>query len=98
MTKAELIEKVSASTKISKRDVHAVVEGFLDAIGCTIKKGEQVTLVGFGTFGTVHRKARVGRNPQTGKTLNIPAKMVPKFSPGKGLRESVNEKKATKKK
>ena len=90
MTKTELIEKVSESSKISKEDVHAVIEGFLGAIEDSLKKGEKVALVGFGTFEVVKREARTGRNPQTGLALSIPAKTVPKFSAGKTFREAMN--------
>jgi DNA-binding protein HU-beta len=98
MNKTELIEKVAKSSKLSKKDVHAVVDGFLKSIEASMKKGEKVTIVGFGTFGTVSRKARIGRNPKTGKEIKIAAKTAPKFSPGKALRESVNSKAAPKKK
>ena len=90
VTKTELIEKVSESSKISKKDVHAVIEGFLGAIEDSLKKGEKVALVGFGTFEVVKREARTGRNPQTGLALSIPAKTVPKFSAGKAFREAMN--------
>nr|WP_082317921.1 HU family DNA-binding protein [Leptospirillum ferriphilum] len=86
----KLIEKVSESSKISKKDVHAVIEGFLVAIEDSLKKGEKVALVGFGTFETIKREARIGRNPQTGIALIIPAKTVPKFSAGKAFREAMN--------
>ena len=98
MNKTELIEKVAKSSKLSKKDVHAVVDGFLKSIEASMKKGEKVTIVGFGTFGTVSRKARTGRHPKTGKEIKIAAKTAPKFSPGKALRESVNSKAAPKKK
>ncbi|EQD80429.1 MAG: HU family DNA-binding protein [Leptospirales bacterium] len=98
MNKTELIEKVAKSSKLSKKDVHSVVDGFLKSIEASMKKGEKVTIVGFGTFGTVQRKARTGRNPKTGKEIKIAAKTAPKFSPGKALRESVNSKAAPKKK
>jgi DNA-binding protein HU-beta len=97
MNKTELIEKVAKSSKLPKKDVNAVVGGLLNAIESSMKKGEKVTIVGFGTFGTVLRKARTGRNPKTGKEIKIPSKTAPKFSPGKALRESVNVKGAKKK-
>jgi len=65
------------------------VDATLSAISDALGKGEKVTLVGFGTFSVLKRKARRGRNPQTGKTLQIPAKKVPKFAAGKGLKEAV---------
>ena len=89
MNKAELVEEVSGEVDLSKRETQKVVDAFVGTIGDTLAAGERVALVGFGTFGVRERKARTGRNPQTGATLQIPAKRVPKFNPGKGLRERV---------
>jgi len=89
MNKAELIEEVAGKTGLTKKDVGVVLDAFIETVGDTLSKDEKVTLVGFGTFQVVQRKARRGRNPQTGKELQIPAKKVPKFVPGKGLREKV---------
>jgi len=89
MNKAELVEEVSSQTgltkKTSREGVNAVISAMTDSLG----REEKVTLVGFGTFRVMERKARRGRNPQTGKELEIPAKKVPKFRPGKSLREAV---------
>jgi DNA-binding protein HU-beta len=90
MTKTELIASVSESSNLSKKDVQAVVDGFLAAIENSLKNGEKVALVGFGTFETAKREARTGRNPQTGLALDIPAKTVPKFSAGKTLRDALS--------
>jgi len=73
----------------SKKKAEEAVTCVLDTITKTLKKGQSVTLVGFGTFSVGRRKARIGRNPQTGKEIKIPAKKVPKFSPGKALKNAV---------
>ena len=90
MNKTELVASVSESSNLSKKDVQAVVDGFLAAIENSLKNGEKVALVGFGTFETAKREARTGRNPQTGHALEIPAKTVPKFSAGKTLRDALS--------
>jgi len=89
MNKAELVEEVSSKVGITKKDAGKVVDAVTETITNTLKKGEKVTLVDFGTFQLIERKARKGINPQTKKTIQIPAKKVPKFRPGKGLREKV---------
>ena len=89
MNKAELAEEVSTETGLTKAASGRVVSGITDAITDALARGERLTLVGFGTFQAVARKARRGRNPQTGGTVQIPAKKVPRFKPGKGLREAV---------
>jgi len=89
MNKAQLIEEVSDKTGLTKKDVGIVLDAVIETIANSLKKGEKVTLVGFGTFQVMQRKARKGRNPQTGKAIQIPAKKVPKFMPGKGLRENM---------
>ena len=89
MNKAELIEEVVGKTGLTKKDVGLVVDALMEAISNTLEKGEKVTLVGFGTFQTTQKKSRRGRNPQTGEEIQIPAKKVPKFVPGKNLREKV---------
>lgn len=90
MNKTELVASVSESSNLSKKDVQAVVDGVLAAIENSLKNGEKVALVGFGTFETVKREARTGRNPKTGLALEIPAKTVPKFSAGKALRDALS--------
>lgn len=90
MNKSELVDAVAASADISKAAAGRAVDAVVDAITDTLKKGEQVTLIGFGTFAVKERSARTGRNPQTGATINISAAKVPGFKPGKGLKDAVN--------
>ncbi len=88
MNKGDLISEVSKVVS-TKKEAQAAVDAVFDTIRETLKKGEDVTLVGFGTFKVVKREARKGRNPQTGKEMQIAAKKVPKFTPGKTLKEAV---------
>ena len=88
MNKADLIEEVAKVT-CSKKEAVLALGAMLAAIQKTLKKGNDVTLVGFGTFKISKRKARVGRNPQTGKAIKIAAKKVPVFKAGKGLKDAV---------
>jgi len=88
MNKADLIEEVAKVT-CSKKEAVLAVDAVLAAIQKSLKKGSAVTLVGFGTFDVKKRKARVGRNPQTGKEIKIAAKKVPVFKAGKGLKDAV---------
>jgi len=88
VNKAELIEAVSKST-CTKAEATEAVNAVFDNISKALKKGDSVTLVGFGTFVVKKRKARIGRNPQTGKEIKIAAKKVPAFKPGKELKETV---------
>mgnify|MGYP000900650378 CR=1 FL=1 len=88
MNKAELIEEIAKAT-CSKKEAEAALGATLEAIKKALKKGDSVTLVGFGTFSVNKRKARKGRNPQTGEAIKIAAKKVPVFKAGKGLRDSV---------
>lgn len=90
MNKAELASEVSGEVGLSKRETQKVIDAIIETIGDTLAAGEKVTLVGFGTFGVRQRKARTGRNPQTGATIQITARKVPKFVPGKNLREKVS--------
>jgi len=89
MNKAELIEEVASQTGLAKRTSGKAVDAVVSAISDCLAKGEKVTLVGFGTLRVTKRKARVGRNPQTGESINIPAKKLPKFVPGKNLKNKV---------
>jgi len=89
MNKGELIVQIAGKLGITKKDVANVVDAFIETVTDTLSKGERIILVGFGTFQVRERKARKGRNPQTGKVIQIPAKKVPKFVPGKSLREKV---------
>ncbi len=83
MNKAELIEKIAKDASITKTQANLVIDSFTGAVTATLKKGDKVTLVGFGTFSVTARAARVGRNPQTGAALKIKARKVPKFKAGK---------------
>ena len=89
MTKTKLIASVSESSTLSQREVRAVLDRVLSEIEISLKKGEKVALTGFGTFKTVQRKARTGRNPRTGAPLKIPARAGLKFFPGKSLRKTI---------
>lgn len=90
MTKAELVDKMSKDAKITKVAAAAALESFTDSVTKALKKKDgKVTLVGFGTFQKNRRKARKGRNPQTGDVIKIKARNVVKFKPGKKLREAV---------
>ena len=91
MTKAELIGKVAQSSTVSKAVSEKVINAVIQNIEKALSGGKTVTLVGFGTFTTTQRKARKGRNPQTGKEINIAASTVPKFRPGKNLRDAVKK-------
>ena len=90
MNKAELIEAMAKAADCTKTQAGAALDGFTDAVTATLKKGDKVTLVGFGTFSVSKRAARVGRNPQTGKEIKIAASKVPAFKAGKGLKQAVN--------
>jgi nucleoid DNA-binding protein len=89
MTKAELISKMAAGAKISKTAAGKALDTFVESIKASLKKEERVTLVGFGTFAISKRTARKGRNPRTGKEINIPARKVPKFTAGKAFKEAM---------
>jgi DNA-binding protein HU-beta len=89
MTKDELIEKVASGAGLSKADAARVINATIESITSALKKGQSVTLVGFGTFKISKRKARKGRNPRTGETITIKAAKVPKFTAGKGLKDAV---------
>ncbi|WP_221793565.1 HU family DNA-binding protein [Aquisediminimonas sediminicola] len=90
MNKQELIGAVAEATGLTKTDAGKAVEGVFDAITGALKKGDEVRLVGFGTFAVTKRKASTGRNPRTGEPMNISASTQPKFKPGKGLKDAVN--------
>ena len=89
MTKDELIEKVASGASLSKADAGRVINTTIDSITSALKKGQSVTLVGFGTFKISKRKARKGRNPRTGEVINIKAAKVPRFTAGKGFKDAV---------
>jgi DNA-binding protein HU-beta len=90
MNKAELIVRVARDAGLTKADAGRAIDAFLENVGKTLKRGEKVTIVGFGSFGVGRRRARDGRDPRTGAPIRIAARRVPKFSPGKELRELVS--------
>ena len=90
MNKAQLIEQVAKKLGTSKSKAADAVEAVIDPIKASLKKGQKVQLVGFGSFSVRKRKARVGRNPQTGATIQIRARKVPAFTPGAELKKVVN--------
>ncbi|MCC6346558.1 MAG: HU family DNA-binding protein [Nitrospirales bacterium] len=89
MTKAELIDKIASGAGLTKADATKALDATLDAVKVSLKKGQKVTLVGFGTFSVSKRKARKGRNPRTGAEIKIPATKIPKFTAGKTLKDSI---------
>ena len=89
MNKEELLTEISKKSKVTKKDAGLVLDAMINTIQNTIKKGDKVTLVGFGTWERRQRAARIGRNPQTGKELKIAAKKVPTWSAGKKFKELV---------
>ncbi len=90
MNKSELIDAIADASDISKSSAGRALEGAIDAVIGALKKGDPVTLVGFGTFAVKHRPARKGRNPQTGAEIQISAANVPGFKAGKALKDAVN--------
>ena len=89
MNKSELIAEVAAKAEITKKDADAAVTAVIDAITESLKKGDKVQLVGFGSFEVKKRAARVGRNPKTKESIEIPASVVPVFKAGKALKDAV---------
>ena len=89
MNKAELVEALVKKTKSTKKDAEGFVNAFIESVTGALKKGDNLQLVGFGSFKVAKRKARKGRNPKTGKEINIPAKKTPKFVAGKALKDAV---------
>lgn len=90
MNKSQLIDKIADGADISKAAAGRALDAFFDAVGEALKEGDQVALVGFGTFAVRERAARSGRNPQTGATIEIAAGKVPAFKAGKALKDAVN--------
>jgi len=89
MNKTDLINNIASKSGLTKKDVEKVLNTFLSEVSDALAAGEKVQLIGFGTFETRTRSGRVGRNPQTGKTINIPASKVPAFKAGNKLKEAV---------
>ncbi|MEY4500193.1 MAG: hypothetical protein RIS52_83, partial [Pseudomonadota bacterium] len=90
MNKQDLISTVADASGLTKGDASKAVEGVFDSIAGALKKGDEVRLVGFGTFSVSKRKASTGRNPRTGEPMQIKASSQPKFKAGKGLKDAVN--------
>nr|MBN2278001.1 HU family DNA-binding protein [candidate division Zixibacteria bacterium] len=91
MTKEEMIAKIATDAGINKRQASDALHSFFQNVQTNLKKGKKVSFVGFGTFSVSRRKARMGRNPQTGEKINIPASKVPHFRAGKALKEAVKK-------
>ena len=89
MNKQELVSKIALDTGLSKASASAAVESFIEGVTKSLKKGQPITFVGFGTFKTAQRKARTARNPQTGAAIKIPKRRVVRFSAGKALKSAV---------
>ena len=89
MTRGDLVAKIADGAKISKASADEAISVFTETVTKALKKGEKLTLVGFGTFSAVKRKARKGRNPRTGEPIQIKAARAPKFTPGKILKEKI---------
>ncbi len=92
MNKSDLVDKIAGSAKITKSHATAALDALVDGVTAALRKGDRVTLVGFGTFSTSQRRARTGRNPQTGTPIKIAAKRVAKFTAGAELKKAVNRK------
>lgn len=90
MNKGELVDAIAKDADISKSEAQEALDSFISNVTKAMKRGNKVTLVGFGTFSTSRRAARTGRNPQTGQPIQIPAKKVAKFSAGKALKDAIN--------
>ncbi|TES92281.1 MAG: HU family DNA-binding protein [Candidatus Cloacimonadota bacterium] len=89
MNKQDFVDKIAKRAGVTKKEAKESIDTLFEEITKALKKGQRVTFVGFGTFSTRRRKARKGRNPKTGATINIKAKRVPKFSAGKALKNAV---------
>ena len=91
MNKKDLVAKLAEDAGTTKKDAEAVLNSFMDTVGEVLANGDKISLVGFGTFETSERSARKGRNPQSGKEIDIPAKTLPKFKAGKSLKDKVDQ-------
>jgi DNA-binding protein HU-beta len=89
MNRSDLIAKMAADAGISKAAAERALTAFVDGVAGALRGGDKVSLVGFGTFSVSHRAARTGRNPRTGETIQIAASKVPRFKPGKGLKDAI---------
>ena len=90
MNKGDLVEKIAEATGLTKKDSEAAVNAFVETIQASLKNGEKVAVAGFGTFDVSNRKARTGRNPQTGEEIKIAASKTPKFKAGKSFKDMMN--------
>ncbi len=97
MTKADIVDTVAVEASITKRLAGVIMELILEEIRVALQRGDRVALTPFGSFVVRHRKAREGRNPKTGATIKIPARKVPAFVPGRGLKEAISGKRNAKK-
>jgi DNA-binding protein HU-beta len=89
VNKAELIEHIANTAELNKAQAARALDAMIDAVRRTLKKGDSVSLIGFGTFAVTKRAARTGRNPRTGAAIKIKAAKIPKFRPGKGLKDAI---------
>ena len=89
MTKEELVNRIAKEAKVTKAQANKAISSFFTGVTTSLKKGKKVSFVGFGTFSVARRKARMGRNPQTGAPIRIAASKVPKFKAGKALKDAV---------
>ncbi|HLA48635.1 MAG: DNA-binding protein HU [Nitrospinae bacterium RIFCSPLOWO2_02_FULL_39_110] len=89
MNKADIVAKIAKDASLSKAAAEKALNSFTDTVKSSLKKGQGITLVGFGTFGISKRAARTGRNPATGESIKISARKVPKFKPGQALKDAV---------
>lgn len=92
MNKSELVDAIAKDSALTKKDTETFVKSFVDVVSKALKKGEDVALLGFGTFSVATRAARTGINPKTKESIKIPASKTPKFKPGKALKDSINKK------
>lgn len=91
MNKQQLVENLMEKTNVTKAAAEKFIDAFTETVSCALADGDKVQLVGFGTFEIRKKAARTARNPQTGETLNIPARLSPAFKPGKALKDKVNK-------
>lgn len=90
MNKSELIDAIAAKADLTKASAGKALDAFVEVVSDAMKQGDQVVIVGFGSFSVRQREARTGRNPRTGETINIAASNLPAFKPGKALKDAVN--------
>ncbi|MBI1721745.1 DNA-binding protein [Lactobacillus crispatus] len=91
ISKKQLVDQIAAKTDATKTDINAILDAYIDVVKSNVAEGNKVQLVGFGAFELRHRAARKGRNPQTGKEIEIAASNVPAFKPGKSFKDEVNK-------